>query len=108
MFEGMIPTSKQFGTFGSDSYVGNANLCGLPLSKSCDNDEGQLLPSTSDDEEESTVLSWKAVATGYACGAVFGLLLGYYVFLTGKPQWLVRLVESMFDIKVKKQQRQCK
>jgi hypothetical protein len=101
MFEGMIPTSKQFGTFGSDSYVGNANLCGLPLSKSCDNDEGQLLPSTSDDEEESIVLSWKAVATGYACGSVFGMLLGYFVFLTGKPQWLVRLVESMFDIKVK-------
>jgi hypothetical protein len=100
---GDIPTSKQFRTFGSDSYVGNANLCGFPLSKSCDNDEEQPLPSTSDDEEESIVLNWKAVATGYACGAVFGMLLGYYVFLTGKPQWLVILLESMFDIKVIKQ-----
>jgi hypothetical protein len=101
MFEGIIPVSKQFGTFGSDCYEGNANLCGFPLSKSCDNNEEQPLPSTSDDEEESIVLSWKAVATGYACGSVFGMLLGYFVFLTGKPQWLVRLVESMFDIKVK-------
>ncbi|MCI81108.1 receptor-like protein, partial [Trifolium medium] len=63
MFEGMIPTSNQFGTFGIDSYEGNANLCGFPLSKSCDNDEGQPVPSTSDDEDESIVLNWKAVAT---------------------------------------------
>ncbi|GAU14481.1 hypothetical protein TSUD_250210 [Trifolium subterraneum] len=93
MFEGTIPTSKQFGTFGSDSYGANPKLCGFPLSKSCNNDEGQPLPSTSDDEEES-ILNWKAVAIGYACGAVFGILLGYYVFLTGKPQWLGILVEK--------------
>jgi hypothetical protein len=61
----MIPTSKQFGTFGSDSYERNPNLCGFPLSKSCNNIEEQLLPSTSDDEEESIVLNWKAVAIGY-------------------------------------------
>ncbi|PNY13409.1 receptor-like protein kinase [Trifolium pratense] len=76
-----IPTSKQSGSFGSDSYEGNANLCGFPFSKSCNNDEGQPLPSTSDNE-------------GYACGTVFGMLLGYYVFLTGKPKWLLILVEN--------------
>ncbi|XP_019187482.1 PREDICTED: receptor-like protein 12 [Ipomoea nil] len=32
---GMIPTGNQLNTFGPDSYLGNQDLCGFPLSKSC-------------------------------------------------------------------------
>ncbi|KAL4302550.1 hypothetical protein GQ457_10G018760 [Hibiscus cannabinus] len=33
---GMIPMGKQFETFSNDSYLGNPDLCGLPLSNKCD------------------------------------------------------------------------
>jgi hypothetical protein len=100
--EGIIPRGQQFGTFGNDSFEGNTMLCGFPLSKSCKNEEDLPLHSTFEDEEESG-FGWKAVAIGYACGAIFGLLLGYYVFfVTGKPRWLVRHVEHMFNIQLRR------
>ncbi|GLT40352.1 hypothetical protein SLA2020_144940 [Shorea laevis] len=33
---GHIPQGNQFNTFGNGSYEGNLGLCGIPLSKSCD------------------------------------------------------------------------
>ncbi|KAJ1386386.1 Leucine-rich repeat [Sesbania bispinosa] len=99
--EGIIPKGRQFDTFGNDSYEGNPMLCGLPLSKSCNKDEGQPPHSTFHHEEESG-FGWKSVAVGYACGAVFGMLMGCNVFLTGKPQWLARLVERLFNIRLKR------
>ncbi|GAU14477.1 hypothetical protein TSUD_250170 [Trifolium subterraneum] len=98
--EGIIPTGQQL--FGNDSYEGNTMLCGFPLSKSCKNDEDRPSHSTSEDEKEESGFGWKAVAIGYACGAIFGLLLGYIVFFVGKPQWIVRHVEHMFNIRLKR------
>ncbi|AES99987.1 putative leucine-rich repeat-containing, plant-type, leucine-rich repeat domain, L [Medicago truncatula] len=100
--EGIIPKGQQFNTFGNDSYEGNTMLCGFPLSRLCKNDEDLPPHSTSEDEEESG-FGWKAVAIGYGCGAISGFLLGYNVFFfTGKPQWLVRIVENMFNIRLKR------
>jgi hypothetical protein len=99
--EGIIPTGQQFGTFGNESYEGNTMLCGLPLSKSCKNDEDRPPHSTSEDEEESG-FGWKAVAIGYACGVISGLLLGHNVFFLGKPKWLAGLVEHMFIMRLKR------
>ncbi|XP_045786770.1 receptor-like protein 7 [Trifolium pratense] len=99
--EGMIPTGQQFDTFGNDSYEGNTMLCGLPLSKSCKKDKNWPPHSTSEDEEESG-FGWKAVAIGYACGAISGLLLGHNVFFFGKPEWLARLVEQMLNMRLKR------
>ncbi|CAL5190322.1 unnamed protein product [Lathyrus oleraceus] len=100
--EGIIPKGKQFDTFGNSSYDGNAMLCGFPLSKSCVNEEDQPPMSTSKDEEEESGFGWKAVATGYVCGAIFGLLFGYNVFFLGKLQWLVRFFERMFNVRLKR------
>ncbi|GKC91443.1 receptor-like protein 12, partial [Tanacetum coccineum] len=33
--EGRIPTGNQFQTFGDNSYVGNKDLCGFPLTRNC-------------------------------------------------------------------------
>ncbi|XP_028797561.1 receptor-like protein Cf-9 [Neltuma alba] len=87
--EGMIPTGEQFDTFQRDSYEGNSALCGVPLSKSCNKDEGEL-PTQIFDTNEKFGFGWKPVAWGYGCGMVFGILMGYVMFSTGKPQWLVR------------------
>jgi hypothetical protein len=98
--EGIIPKGQQFDTFGNDSYQVNTMLCGFPLSKLCKNDD-RPPDSTSKDEEESG-FGWKAVAIGYACGAISGLLLGYIVFFFGKPEWLARFVERMFNLRLKR------
>ncbi|KAK7385006.1 hypothetical protein VNO78_30713 [Psophocarpus tetragonolobus] len=63
-------------------------LCGFPLSQSCNENEEWDTYSTLDHEESG--FGWKAVVVGYACGMLFG----YNVFLTGKPQWIARLVED--------------
>ncbi|XVF79301.1 hypothetical protein PTKIN_Ptkin14bG0210500 [Pterospermum kingtungense] len=89
--EGHIPEGRQFNTFSNDSYVGNLGLCGFPLSKKCN----QQPPPPSFVTSGSKIgFGWKVVALGYGCGVLFGMFMGYLVFSTGKPQWLVRLVEE--------------
>ncbi|XVE50794.1 hypothetical protein DITRI_Ditri01bG0191700 [Diplodiscus trichospermus] len=93
--EGRIPQGKQFNTFGNDSYEGNNALCGFPVSKSCINNEPPP-PSTLQEDQDGSIIAfgWKVVLIGYGCGVVFGLVMGYVVFLTGKPKWFVTLVED--------------
>ncbi|GKV33183.1 hypothetical protein SLEP1_g41718 [Rubroshorea leprosula] len=89
---GHIPEGKQFNTFSNDSYIGNSELCGFPLTKKC---EEPRPPSPQFDEEEDStaVFEWKFAVAGYGCGLVLGLSLGYIAFTTGKP-WCkqVRLI----------------
>lgn len=85
--EGAIARGEQFDTFSNDSYVGNYGLCGLPLSKNCNKISP---PSTySDEHEQKFGFCWQPVAIG---GMVFGVGLGCFVLLIGKPQWLVSMV----------------
>ncbi|KAK9280376.1 hypothetical protein L1049_014065 [Liquidambar formosana] len=103
---GHIPQGNQFNTFQSDSYNGNLGLCGAPLLKKCSDDKA---PPTLFKEDNDTGLAsgfkWKAVFIGYGCGMIFGLAIGYLIFLTGKPEWLVRMVEGKHYKKVKKSRR---
>ncbi|XVE52915.1 hypothetical protein DITRI_Ditri02bG0162700 [Diplodiscus trichospermus] len=94
---GQIPEGRQFNTFSNDSYIGNLGLCGFPLSKECNQNETQALTAPSFAGEHNVSgfkigFGWKVVVVGYCCGVIFGLTMGYLVFSTGKPQWLVRLV----------------
>ncbi|GLT26516.1 hypothetical protein SLA2020_015760 [Shorea laevis] len=88
---GRIPQGNQFNTFGNGSYEGNLGLCGIPLSKSCDGIG--TAPSSFQEKDELWRFGWRIVVLGYGCGVVFGLLMGYLVFQTGKPKWFV----SLFD-----------
>ncbi|XP_052877365.1 receptor-like protein 9DC3 [Gossypium arboreum] len=90
---GPIPQGKQFNTFNNDSYIGNFGLCGLPLSNRCDNDEKTPGKFDGDDDEE---LDWRySILMGYGCGLVLGVSLGYIVLITGKPWWLVKIIERV-------------
>ncbi|KAK4594637.1 hypothetical protein RGQ29_018357 [Quercus rubra] len=93
---GQIPQGKQFNTFTNDSYKENHGLCGFPMTKACGNDEGQQPPPSStiqeDDFEFENGFHWKVVLLGYGVGFMFGLGLGYLVFSSGKPKWLVNIV----------------
>ncbi|GMI74187.1 receptor like protein 7 [Hibiscus trionum] len=97
---GPIPHGNQFNTFDSDSYIGNLGLCGLPLSKQCNN-HGEVEPTAPSvaEHEDSQVPFWQVVMMGYGSGVVLGLSLGYIVFTTGRPWWLVRMVERDLQYK---------
>ncbi|KAL7193600.1 hypothetical protein ACSBR2_025244 [Camellia fascicularis] len=97
--EGHIPRGDQFETFDNCSYDGNLALCGLPLSKECGDSKTPQLHSTpmlhkEDDPTFASEFNWKVVGMGYGCGMVLGLVMGYLMFLIGKPKWFVRIAEG--------------
>ncbi|MFQ6652700.1 hypothetical protein Gotur_024444 [Gossypium turneri] len=94
--KGPIPQGKQFDTFTNDSYMGNLDLCGLPLSKSCDTDEETRTKFDRDDNEDGDELNWKfSILMGYGSGLVLGMSMAYIAFTTGKPWWLIRIIERV-------------
>ncbi|KAG4150217.1 hypothetical protein ERO13_D05G382000v2 [Gossypium hirsutum] len=95
---GQIPQGKQFNTFGNDSYEGNKRLCGFPVSKGCNIIEPAPPNVLEKDGSKSNIaFGWKVVLIGYGCEVVFGMFMGYVVFQTGKPKWLVNLVENQHE-----------
>ncbi|CAL5328360.1 unnamed protein product [Camellia sinensis] len=96
--EGHIPRGNQFETFDNSSYNGNLALCGFPLSKECEDNKTQLHPTPmlhkEDDPTFACGFCWKVVQIGYGCGMVLGLVMGYIMFLIGKPKWFVRIAEG--------------
>ena len=106
---GLIPQGKQFNTFTNDSYNGNLGLCGFPMTKTCGNDEGQHPPLSStiqeDDFEFANGFNWKVVLLGYGCGFMFGLSMGYLVFLSEKSKWLANSVYGKRHNKVRRSKK---
>ena len=86
---GSIPLGKQFGTLQNSSFKGNLGLCGIPLSKKCENHE---TPPTSESSQGATFgegFDWKVVVIGYACGLVIGLVTGH-VIISKRSNWFVK------------------
>ncbi|MBA0784969.1 hypothetical protein Gotri_025823 [Gossypium trilobum] len=99
-FVGPIPHGKQFDTFENDSYQGNLGLCGFPLSMECSNDKRSELAQDEEDNGNGIAFIWKVVMMGYGCGMVLGISMAYIVFTTGRPWWLVRMIERDLRNKV--------
>ncbi|XP_050908019.1 receptor-like protein 33 [Lathyrus oleraceus] len=102
---GEIPKGKQFNTFSNESYEGNLELCGFPLSKQCGPEQHSPPSPNKLWEEEKLGFRWKPVAIGYGCGFVFGIGLGYFMFLIGKPRWLVIIFGGKPKRRVKRRTR---
>ncbi|KAK9016525.1 hypothetical protein V6N11_079021 [Hibiscus sabdariffa] len=102
--KGPILQGKQFDTFNNDSYIGNLGLCGLPLSKNCNNDKET--PAKLDSDDDNDEINWKfSILMGYGCGLVLGLSMGHIVLTTGKSWWFIMIYERIrqkFAKKIKK------
>ncbi|XP_017979763.1 PREDICTED: receptor-like protein 12 [Theobroma cacao] len=92
---GPVPKGNQFDTFTNNSYVGNLRFCGFPLSNECGESEGREPPPSifDEDDDKGGAFTWKFAMMGYGCGLVLRLSMGYIVFTTGKPAWLVKIIQ---------------
>ncbi|KAK8275736.1 hypothetical protein V6Z11_D10G156300, partial [Gossypium hirsutum] len=80
--DGSIPQSNQFGTFLNDSYRGNPRLCGVPLTKKCNEVDLQMLPPK------------EGVLMGYGCGLVLRFSIGYTVLNEFGNKWMASLIRN--------------
>ncbi|MFS7976869.1 putative non-specific serine/threonine protein kinase [Helianthus anomalus] len=65
--KGRIPTSNQFLTFENDSYLGNKELCGIPLKRACTT---SIVPVYALNSKESNdEKGWQSILYGMGVGA---------------------------------------
>ncbi|KAM3263809.1 receptor-like protein 33 [Capsicum annuum] len=86
-------TFLEFNTFSNDSYRGNPDLCGCPLSKECGNNNVSDEPplDQNDDSIFASRFTWQSVVIGYGCGMIFGLFIGGLMCLLDKPKVVCEL-----------------
>ncbi|XP_062081165.1 receptor-like protein 33 [Humulus lupulus] len=61
---GPIPNGKQFNTFSNDSFKGNLDLCGFPLSKPCNEEYEGSTMEQENESEDANGFTWKVVLLG--------------------------------------------
>ncbi|XP_015163219.1 leucine-rich repeat receptor-like serine/threonine-protein kinase At1g17230 [Solanum tuberosum] len=92
---GPIPHVLQFNTFENDSYGGNLDLCGLPLTKKCGTSDSSHVPQQLESEEEGesyffSGFTWESVVIGYSFGLVVGTVMWSLMFKYRKPKCCVQ------------------
>ncbi|KAM3383438.1 hypothetical protein P3S68_009013 [Capsicum galapagoense] len=97
---GPIPRGLQFNTFENDSYGGNLDLCGPPLSKQCGTSDSSHVPHPLESEEEGesyffSGFTWESVVIGYGFGLVVGTVACNLMFKARKPKWLVEFFKGI-------------
>ncbi|XP_057785008.1 receptor-like protein 19 [Salvia miltiorrhiza] len=103
---GQIPQSNQFSTFENDSYVGNLRLCGVPLTRKCNEENGQRKQPEEEEEDDEygfiDGFGWRSVVMGYGSGMIVGIGIGCWIIRFGRPRWLV---EFFFGVGFKKNKK---
>ncbi|XP_054813232.1 receptor-like protein EIX2 [Prosopis cineraria] len=78
-FSGKIPLGTQLQGFDPQSYIGNPELCGVPLPKNCAADQKDIKPIEQNENQEDEFLPsfYMGLGVGFAiafwgvCGAIF-------------------------------------
>ncbi|KAH0706940.1 hypothetical protein KY289_012016 [Solanum tuberosum] len=102
---GHIPQGSQFSTFENDSYGGNLDLCGPPLSKQCGTSDRSHVPQSLEDEAEEdesyffSGFTWESVVIGYSFGLVVGTVMWSLMFNYRKPKWFVEFFDGIMPHK---------
>ncbi|TMW85190.1 hypothetical protein EJD97_023606, partial [Solanum chilense] len=108
---GPIPHGLQFNTFGNDSYGGNLDLCGPPLSKQCGTSDPSHVPQPLEEEEDESEsyffsgFTWESVVIGYSFGLVVGTVMWSLMFKYRKPKWLVEFFDGLMPHKRRRPNR---
>ncbi|XP_057797117.1 receptor-like protein 20 [Salvia miltiorrhiza] len=97
---GQIPQSTQFSTFENDSYVGNLGLCGVPLTRKCNKENGHRMQPEEEDGEDDEYgfidgFGWRSVVMGYGSGFIVGIGIGYIIIRNGRPRWYQQVEEEI-------------
>ncbi|XP_076896289.1 receptor-like protein 34 [Bidens hawaiensis] len=81
---GDIPQGKQLITFENNSYMGNPELCGAPLSKKCEISTTPSNPRTNNEYKcfliPSDKTDWVIMFLGVGSGFVVGIVLGNLLY----------------------------
>ncbi|XP_073144766.1 receptor-like protein EIX2 [Henckelia pumila] len=77
---GRIPWNTHMQTFDSTSYIGNYQLCGGPLSKTCPEDE-TYKNSNSTHDIFDTVDDGEIITTGFYISMILGFIFGFWGIL---------------------------
>uniref|UniRef100_M1D8S0 Uncharacterized protein n=2 Tax=Solanum tuberosum TaxID=4113 RepID=M1D8S0_SOLTU len=101
---GPIPHGPQFNTFENDSYGGNLDLCGSPLSKQCGTSDPSHVPQPLEEEEEDESyffigFTWESIVIGYSFGLVVGTVMWSLMFKYRKPKWFVEYFDGLMPHK---------
>ncbi|KAK2983505.1 hypothetical protein RJ640_023039 [Escallonia rubra] len=91
-FSGRIPLGTQLQSFGAPSYIGNANLCGAPLSNSCTTVVPK--PVGKGGDESKPLWFYSGMAPGFAVG--FCGVCGVLFF---KRDWRHAYFQFLCDMK---------
>uniref|UniRef100_A0A5B6ZVI5 Putative LRR receptor-like serine/threonine-protein kinase GSO2 n=1 Tax=Davidia involucrata TaxID=16924 RepID=A0A5B6ZVI5_DAVIN len=98
-FSGRIPLSTQLQSFNETSFIGNAQLCGAPLTKNCTEEEQSqgTVPPREDKEESEMFWFYIGLGPGFSVGfwGVCGVLFlkrtwrhAYFQFLDDMKDWV--------------------
>ncbi|XP_059643299.1 receptor-like protein EIX2 [Cornus florida] len=94
---GIIPSSTQLQSFGEASFIGNAELCGAPLTKNCtEEEESQSATHVGPDKEESEMF-WVYIGMGPGFAAGFWGVCGVLFFKRTWRHAYFQFLDAMKD-----------
>ncbi|KAM3734621.1 hypothetical protein ACB098_10G029300 [Castanea mollissima] len=90
---GPIPQGQQFSTFPNGSYLGNTELCGIPLTKKCKIHEPLTQPQPNSKQDEvlnfPSKSDWVVIMMGYGSGLIIGFVIGQNLTIR-KLEWVFK------------------
>ncbi|KAK1412430.1 hypothetical protein QVD17_33676 [Tagetes erecta] len=78
--KGKIPTGKQFSTFENNSYLGNKELCGFPLSRKCSGSNNPKTEYVAIIQKLKNRYDMQYILTGVGFGAGAAIVTGTIMF----------------------------
>ncbi|KAJ9701128.1 hypothetical protein PVL29_006465 [Vitis rotundifolia] len=95
-FSGRIPSGTQLQSFDAISYIGNAELCGAPLTKNCTEDEDFQGVDVIDENEEVSEIPWFYIGMGLGFIVGFWGVCGALLF---KKAWRHAYFQFLYRVK---------
>ncbi|XP_068487997.1 receptor-like protein 7 isoform X1 [Phaseolus vulgaris] len=87
---GKIPVGRQIQTFDASSYVGNADLCGIPLNMCPDQRNSKSEVHT----DSGAKFDWTFVSIGVGFGVGAGMVVAPSLFLESLKKWSNHIIDK--------------